>query len=222
MSCLPMPEKPVEHELRTNARERDEVFRKEGRVFDEPFQRFPEIVRAFRECGYSRLLDLGCGSGRHIVHLAREGFRVHGTDIAPTGLRMAQAWLAEEGLAGGLALADMREPLPFRDGVFEGLLSTQVIHHAPISAVRGTIREIWRVLASGGLVFVTVSADQDHKEGAWEIELGTFVPLLGPEAGLPHHIFSEEELRSEFQDFHLLETSLRAGGKVLAVMAEKP
>jgi hypothetical protein len=135
---------------------------------------------------------------------------------------MTQAWLAEEGLAAGIVLADMREPLPFRDGAFEGLLSTQVIHHAPIAAVRGTIREIWRVLASGGMAFVTVSADQDHKEEAREIEPGTFVPLSGPEAGLPHHIFSEEELRSEFQDFYPLETSLRAGGKVLAVMAQKP
>jgi SAM-dependent methyltransferase len=157
-----------------------------------------------------------------VVHLAREGFKVHGTDISPTALRMSQEWLAKEGLATGVVLADMRQPLPFCDGAFEGLLSTQVIHHAPIAAVRWTIREIRRVLASGGLAFVTVSADAAHKEGAREIEPGTFVPLSGPEAGLPHHIFSEEELRAEFQGFHPLETSLRAGGKVLAILAHKP
>ena len=81
---------------------------------------------------------------------------------------------------------------------------------------------MWRVLASGGLAFVTVSADAAHKEGSREIEPGTFVPLSGPETGLPHHIFSEEELRTEFRDFHSLETSLRAGGKVLAILAHKP
>ena len=208
--------------MKTDAREWDKVFRKEGRVFAEPFQRFPEIARAFQERGCSRLLDLGSGSGRHVVHLAKEGFMVHGADISPTGLRMTQAWLAEEGLAAGVVLADMRQPLPFRDGTFEGLLSTQVIHHAPISVVRGTIREIWRVLASGGLAFVTVSADAAHKEGSREIEPGTFVPLTGPEAGLPHHIFSEEELRTEFEDFCPIETSLRAEGKVLAILAQKP
>jgi SAM-dependent methyltransferase len=208
--------------MRTDAQEWDKVFRKEGRIFSEPFQRFPEIVRTFQERGCSRLLDLGCGSGRHVVHLAREGFRVHGTDVSPTGLRMTRVWLAEEGLAAGVVLADMREPLPFSDGAFEGLLSTQVIHHAPIATVRGTIREIWRVLASGGLAFVTVSADAAHKEGSREIEAGTFVPLSGPEAGLPHHIFSKEELRTEFQDFYPLETSLQAEGKVLAILAQKP
>jgi len=157
-----------------------------------------------------------------VVHLAREGFRVHGTDVSPTGLHMTRAWLAEKGLAAGVVLADMREPLPFCDGAFEGLLSTQVIHHALIAAIRGTIREIWRVLVSGGLAFVTVSADEAHKEGSREIEPGTFVPLSGPEAGLPHHMFSEEELRTEFQDFYPLETSLRAEGKVLAILAQKP
>jgi SAM-dependent methyltransferase len=135
---------------------------------------------------------------------------------------MTRAWLAEKGLAAGVVLADMRDPLPFCDGAFEGLLSTQVIHHALIAAIRGTIREIWRVLVSGGLAFVTVSADEAHKEGSREIEPGTFVPLSGSEAGLPHHMFSEEELRTEFQDFYPLETSLRAEGKVLAILAQKP
>ena len=208
--------------MRTDAREWDEVFRKEGRFFAEPFQRFPELVRAFQEHRCSKLLDLGCGSGRHVVHLAKEGFQVQGTDISPTGLRMTQAWLVEEGLTAGVMLADMREPLPFCDGAFEGLLSTQVIHHAPIAAIRGTIREIWRILVSGGLAFVTVSADEAHKVDSREIEPGTFVPLSGPEAGLPHHMFSEAELRTEFQDFYPLETSLRAEGKVLAILAQKP
>ena len=217
-----MPEAPANSVQRADARHWDRIFDKEGRVFDEPFQRFPEVLRTFQQRGFSQVLDLGCGSGRHVVQFARAGFRIHGADIAPPGLRMTQAWLAEQGLAAGIVLADMREPLPFRDGAFEGLLSTQVIHHAPISIVRRTIREIWRVLASEGLAFVTVSADQDHKIGSREVEPGTFVPLSGPEAGLPHHIFTEEELRKEFQDFDLLEISLRASGKVLAVMARKP
>ena len=41
-----------------------------------------------------------------------------------------------------------------------------------------------------------------------------FEPMIGE--------FSEEELRTEFRDFCSLETSLRAGGKVLAILAHKP
>jgi SAM-dependent methyltransferase len=116
----------------------------------------------------------------------------------------------------------MRSPLPFRDGAFDGLLSTQVIHHARIAEIRRTIGEIWRLLADGGVAFVSVAAQQDDDTDFEEIEPGTFVPTTGTEAGLPHHIFTEDDLRLEFEDFKILEISLRADGRVLALLAEKP
>jgi SAM-dependent methyltransferase len=199
----------------------DKIFKTEGRFFPEPFPRFNEALQVFKDHDCSEILDLGCGSGRHLVHLAKEGYRVIGLDISPTGLRLTREWVDEENLEADLVLADMREPLPFRDGSFRGVLSTQVIHHARIASVRSAIQEIWRVLGSGGVVFVTVSGRKDEGEFE-EIEPGTVVPLTGPEKGLPHHIFSEGELREEFRDFHLMDFSVRAEGKVLAVSARKP
>ena len=199
----------------------EKIFRNEGRCFPEPFTRFNEVVQAFKDHGCSEILDLGCGSGRHLVHLAKEGFTAFGLDISPTGLRLTQEWMVEECLKADLVLADMREPLPFRDDSFKGVLSTQVIHHARIAAVRKAIQEIWRVLVSGGVAFVTVSGRKNDVE-AEEIEPGTIVPTTGPEKGLPHHIFSEEALKMEFRNFHLIDVSVRAEGKVLAVLARKP
>ena len=200
----------------------EEIYRREGRVFPEPFARFGELVEAFREHGCRTILDLGCGTGRHVVHLAKRGFRLTGVDLAPTALSLTQSWLREEGEEAALALADARQPLPFCDGSFEGMLSTQVIHHARIAAVRVAIREIHRVLVPGGLAFVTVSGRKDPGVEAEEIEPGTFVHLTGPEAGLAHHIFTVAELRSGFQAFDVLDVSVRAEGAVLAVLARKP
>ena len=199
----------------------DEIFKTEGRFFPEPFPRFNEVVQLFKDHGCSEILDLGCGSGRHLVHFAKEGFRAIGLDISPTGLNLTREWLNGEGLQADLVLADMREPVPFRNDSFDGVLSTQVIHHARIAGVRSAIQEFLRVLDSGGVAFVTVSGRKDEGEFE-EIEPGTIVPLSGPEKGLPHHIFSEEELREEFQDFDLVDVSVRAEGKVLAVVARKP
>ena len=198
------------------------IYRKNGRVFPEPFGRFDEVVDVFRAHGCSLVLDLGCGSGRHVVHLARQGFRSVGLDISPTGLHLAQAWMREEGHDASFTLGDTRQPLPFRDGSIEGVLSTQVIHHARITSVRLAIREIRRVLVPGGLAFVTVSGRKDAGLEFEEIEPGTFVPIAGPEAGLPHHIFTVEELRAEFEDYQILDVSVRAEGAVLAVLARKP
>lgn len=197
------------------------IYRQDGRVFPEPFPRFAEVIQIFRSYGCKLILDLGCGSGRHAVHLAKAGFEVIGVDISPTALSLTSAWLCEEGHRAGLALADTRQPLPFREGSLDAVFSTQVIHHALLEGVRVAIAEIWRILAPGGLAFVTVSGRRDDGVEFEEIEPGTFVPLSGPEAGLPHHIFSVNEVGTEFSRFENLDVSIRADGAVLAVLVRK-
>lgn len=200
----------------------EEIYRREGRVYPEPFPRFGEVVEAFRAHGCRAVLDLGCGSGRHVVHLAKLGHWVLGADVSPTALYLSKTWLHDEGQEARLTLVDTRHPLPFHDGSFDGVLSTQVIHHARVAAVRVAISEIRRVLVPGGLAFVTVSGRKDPGVEFEEVEPGTFLPLTGPEAGLAHHIFSVEELRYEFRELDILDLSIRAEGAVLAVLARKP
>jgi predicted SAM-dependent methyltransferase len=101
------------------------------------------------------------------------------------------------------------------------LISTQVIHHALLVEVRRAIREIWDVLSEGGIAFVTVPGQKDKDVAYREIEPGTFIPLDGPERGLAHHFFSEEELRQEFALFKIEEIGLRDRGKVIAMWVKK-
>lgn len=197
------------------------IYRRDGRVFPEPFPRFAEVVQVFRAHSCRVILDLGCGNGRHVLHLAKHGFEVIGVDISPTALSLTDAWLREAGRRAALALADTRRPLPFHDGSLDAVLSTQVIHHALTEGVRVAIGEIWRVLVPGGLAFVTVSGRRDEGVEFEEVEPGTLVPLSGPEAGLPHHIFSVSELEAEFSHFEILDVSIRAEGAVLAMLARK-
>jgi SAM-dependent methyltransferase len=199
----------------------EKIYRAEGRVFGEPFPRFYDTVRTFKDYDCSTIFDLGCGNGRHVVHLAKEGFAATGLDISPTGLGLAQAWLEEEGLQASLVQADMRNPLPIKDESFDGLLSTQVIHHALLAEVRKTIGEIWRILVPGGMAFVTVAGRiHDDTEYA-EIEPGTYLPQTGSEAGLPHHIFNRGTLREAFGAFRVKNVHLRDGGNVVTILAQK-
>lgn len=198
----------------------ESIFQREGHVFPEPFPRFEELIAAFQQHRCRRILDLGSGTGRHVVHLVKNGFQVVGLDQAPTGLRLTRQWLAEERLTASLVRGDMRRPFPFGDGVFDGLLSTQVIHHAVLATVRRTIAEMLRVLRVGGVLFVTVPARKDEDAGYEEIEPNTFVPVTGHEKGLPHHIFAPEELRAEFSFLRLQDLSVR-GSAVLALLGVK-
>lgn len=69
--------------------------------------------------GGARVLDLACGAGRHLERLRAAG-------LAATGLDLSRSLLADAaarpGGPGALVRGDMRE-LPFRDGVFDGLVN---------------------------------------------------------------------------------------------------
>ena len=167
-------------------------------MFAEPHENIPGVARLLKDRQADTVLDLGCGSGRHTVYYAQQGFSVHGLDNSPRGIELTRQWLAEAGLQATLELQSMMGRLPFEDEFFDAIVSVQVIHHATIATIRDIIHEIVRVLKTGGLVFVTVTKLRHHKGTFEEIEPNTFVPLSGPEKGLPHHCFTPRELREVF------------------------
>ena len=54
-----------------------------------------------------RLLDLGCGTGRHLVHFAAKGFEATGVDLSDHMLTLARRALAEKGSAATLIHGDI-------------------------------------------------------------------------------------------------------------------
>ena len=89
--------------------------------------------------------------------------------------------------------------------------------------MRETIAELRRVLRNGGLLFLTVPSRLDEGVEHEEIEPGTYVPRSRTGEGVPHHVFSLEELQAECAGFRTLEPSTR-GSVVHAYMglSEKP
>lgn len=77
-----------------------------------------------------KVLDLGCGAGRHCVLLANSGFEVMGIDISKNALKMARRWIRKEKLGNvALVLATMTN-LPLNDCCLDAVISVSVIHHA--------------------------------------------------------------------------------------------
>jgi SAM-dependent methyltransferase len=198
----------------------DEIFRRQGRVYEAPALIMPEIAERLRRQGCRRVLDLGCGSGRHVVYLARQGFLMTGLDNSPTALRLTGEWAAAERLEAALVRADMRAPLPLAEACFDALVTTQVIHHARLAGVRRTAAEIGRVVRPGGMLFITVPLTPDPDDEFEAIEPGTLVPITGRERGLPHHFFTSDELRTILPQFRVLQERL-LGERILALLATR-
>lgn len=199
----------------------EKIFQREGRVFPEPRPQVTRFAESLLIRGLTSVLDLGCGTGRHVIHMARMGLRASGMDNAPTALNLTREWLATERLDAGLILADMRQPLPFASGSFDALLSTQVIHHALLATVLATAREIERIIRKGGMILVSVPMRQAIAEDApehEEIEPNTFVPASGTEKGLPHHLFTPEEFREAFPHFQVTDLQV-FDNRVMALQA---
>ncbi len=94
------------------------------------------------------VLDLGCGSGYNAQELVYHGARLTAVDLTTKGLNWAVTRFRIRMLSGDFVQANA-ERLPFRDGVFEFLHSSGVIHHSP--DIEKTVDEIYRVLKPGGL-----------------------------------------------------------------------
>jgi SAM-dependent methyltransferase len=99
-----------------------------------------------------RVLDAGCGSGIHAGLLLDRGARVTGMDESAAMIGYARRRLAGRG--ADLRVADLRAPLPFADGSFDGVTSSLVLHY--LRDWDATLAEFRRVLApEGWLAFST-------------------------------------------------------------------
>ncbi|MCB2406376.1 class I SAM-dependent methyltransferase [Hymenobacter lucidus] len=58
----------------------------------------------------TRLLDLGCGKGRHAIYLSEKGYDVTGVDLSPESIDYARQYATEQ---LRFYVHDMRDPLPY-------------------------------------------------------------------------------------------------------------
>src|SRR5687767_12996419 len=45
-----------------------------------------------------KVLDLGCGNGRHAIYFAEQGFKASGIDVSPQAIEWASEWSKRKGL----------------------------------------------------------------------------------------------------------------------------
>ena len=119
-----------------------------------------------------RVLDAGCGPGRNLVYLLREGYEVFASDQNPAAIEHTRSLVAA--LAPHLPAENFRvepiEAIAHPDGSFDLVICSAVLHFARDDAhFNAMLENLWRVLKPGGLLFCrlasTIGMSHQHLTG---------------------------------------------------------
>jgi ubiquinone/menaquinone biosynthesis C-methylase UbiE len=156
---------------------------------------------------FKQVLDVGAGTGRYALKLAREGANVTALDQSPEMLAVAQQRAQDEGLSIDFQLTSFDAGLPFADNQFDLLICALVLCH--ISDMGKTIGEFVRVLQPGGYLLVT-----DFHPGSVQVGWRTQFRQEGVKYLLPNVPHTRDDYLQAFTSnslslLHVLDLPLR-------------
>ena len=132
---------------------------------------FDQILRSNIMPGM-RVLDAGCGPGRNLVYLLREGYEVFASDQNPEAIAQTRALAAT--LAPHLPADNFRveaiESISYPPDTFDLVICSAVLHFARDDAhFHAMLHNLWRILRPGGLLFCrlasTIGMPHQHLNG---------------------------------------------------------
>lgn len=151
-----------------------------------------------------KILEIGCGNGRWLVWLAQKGAEVYGIDYCKNAIKLAKKNFRINNVCGILKVEDARN-LSFKDEEFDFVFSLGVIEHFNETII--ALKEHYRVLKKGGIVFVTVPnllAPFTFEHFVFHLLRGTikYYPASFGKRYLPNQ-FKKMLLKAKFKDIKI-------------------
>jgi len=151
-----------------------------------------------------RVLDAGCGAGRNLVYLMREGFDVWGVDESPDAIGRVRRLAAS--IAPQVPVDRFRvervEALSHEDASMDAVISSAVLHFArDDDQWLAMVHEMWRVLRPGGILFARLATTVGQ-------------PRLQPLGGR-RYIMPDGDTRYLVDHERLMEVTATLGGSLL-------
>jgi SAM-dependent methyltransferase len=155
----------------------DDVSGKSLRDYEPEFEKTIRLLRRVKEFGEeAEILEIGSGSGWFTILACRHGFRAVGVEVSWELVEFARRRASEAGVEA-LFHETSAESLPLPDESIDVIYANSVMEH--VRPWRESVREAFRVLRPGGLLFVgttnklyPISTEMDFPFYQW-LPLGT-------------------------------------------------
>lgn len=179
----------------------NEIYQKQGEIQKGILPTVVDAIKKFKEFEVKKVLDLGCGMGRHSIYLKEAGFEVTSVDISEKAVETTKKKAMDLGYRIDASICDMRV-LPFKDGTFDAVLCVWTSGHGTAEDMGKHALEMLRVVKENGIVFVDYPSVDDERFGIGnEIEKNTFTDNMPGEEKIPHHYSNEQEISKVYEGY---------------------
>lgn len=100
-----------------------------------------------------RLLDIGCGNCRNLLHF--KNLELYGIDFSSSMLEQAKKFCDKNNLKVDLKKADMRK-IPFQNNYFDYCLCLASLHHMNKKDAKKVLKKIYGIIKKNGQCFISV------------------------------------------------------------------
>ncbi|MFZ5966866.1 MAG: class I SAM-dependent methyltransferase [Bacillota bacterium] len=177
----------------------------EDSIWFRPSEDVYYYMHIWKESGFKKLLDLGCGLGRNAIFFAGHAFEVEAIDLSQKGLDFLKESAERQNLKIDIRRGDMND-LPYEPNYFDCLLAYHVISHTDSEGIKNILSEMKRVLKPGGEFYITLCSKESpsFKSGKHpKIDENTILKTEGPEVDVPHYYSDLDNVRRILSDFQI-------------------
>lgn len=125
--------------------------------FEDPF---PIARQILSTCGMGRILDIGCGMGRLVLELLKQGNDAYGVDISRVAVTYCNRFAPHRFFIGSVL------DLPFQDNSIETLISTDCLEHISPDDILKALKEMHRICRRFLYLRIATGPDRD---GIWHL-----------------------------------------------------
>lgn len=154
-----------------------------------------KLSQDFLEQCSGDVLDLGSGSGRHLMRI--NSGKMYLVDFSENMLKLAEKKAKKFNISAEFTVADISKRLPFEDNFFPYALSISALHCLNKKEQKKAIKELYRVLKKGGKALI----------GVWNFNSKRFNQKKGKEQLIGwtnkgkryYYLFEEKEIHNLFK-----------------------